>query len=66
MIIILKTKLFFLFFRKFEIIFRFNNDSIERVFVFQKFCISQFMINEIFNIVYNDVNNHLNFHKCYK
>ena len=24
------------------------------------------MINEIFNIVYDDVNNYLNFHKCYK
>ena len=61
-----ENKTFFLFFRNFDVIFRFDNNNIERVFVFRKFCILQFMIDEIFNIVYDDVNNHSNFHKCYK
>ena len=61
-----KNKVFFLFFRKFDVIFCFNNDNIERVFVFRKFCILQFIIDEIFNIVHDDVNNYSNFHKCYK
>ena len=55
------------FYRNNELIFRSNNYVIDSyAFQSHKLCIFQLFVDEIFDIVYDAVNDYVDFYKCYE
>ena len=62
----IKNNAFFLFYRKNDLFFRFNDVTNNYVFEFRRFCISQSLINEILNLYHDLINDYSNFNKYYE
>ena len=54
------------FYRKHDLIFRIDDHTFDHVFQFRRLCISQSLIDEIFDTFHDFVNEHFDFIECYE
>ena len=63
----IENSVFLSFYRKNEFIFRFDDYITDNhAFEFRKFCIFQFLVDEILDTIHDAINDHVDFKKCYE